>query len=232
MNIVESRLTAKYSEKQAPRTVQPPRQQDPRQQDPRQQDPMDQFLDRLEARSMALVLSDQRRLAQKARSRSSQVLMAIALGALWISTLVLAVAYIRVNNHSQQVVQRVPFHVQAAAEAPKPPAMDYVVVPTPGANPPASSRRRSTLSDSNGTASYFTSPPQNSEQFTATHSSLAFGTRVRVTNVANGRSVVVRITGHGSSHKNRIINVSEPAAEELGFLKSGTAHVRLELIPN
>ncbi len=231
--MIDSSLRAYHSQKQAARTVRPPQTQDPpRQQDPRQQDPMDQFLDRLEARSMALVLSDQRRLAQKARSRSSQILMASALIALWISTLVLAVAYIRVNNHSQQVVQRVPFHVQAAVQAPKVPSMDYVVIPTPPVHAPASSRRRSTLSDSDGTASYFTSPRQNSEQFTATHSSLTFGTRVRVTNVANGRSVVVTIMGHSSSHKNRIINVSEPAAEDLGFLKSGTAHVRLELIPD
>jgi hypothetical protein len=224
MNIVDSTLTAHDIEKQSAEPVASYPPQPGAAPPPVTQDPTDQFLDRLEAHSRALVLSDQNRQAQKVWPRSTQILMVSALIASWLSTLVLAVAYIRVNNHSQPAIQRVAFHVQAPAEASKPPVMDYVVVPTPPAHVALSAR--------DGTASYFTSPPQNSEQFTAMHSSLPSGTRVRVTNVANGRSVVVRITAYSLSHKNRIINVSEPAAEELGFMKAGSARVHLELITN
>lgn len=225
--MVDSSPTAHESEKNA---IDSPRPTSPPAEPPVKQDSMDEFLDRLEARSMVLMLSDQDRLAQKARARSTQVLMVGVLIALWLSTLVLAVAYIRVNNHSQQVVQRIPFHAQVAVDAPKPVAMDYVIVPTPAAAQPSSPPNL--LSATDGTASYFKSPSQNSEEFTASHYALPFGTHVRVTNVANGRSVVVTITRRSSSHKNLVINVSESAAAELGFWKAGSARVHLELLTN
>ena len=242
MNIVDSTLTAHDIEKQSAEPVASYPPQPGAAPPPVTQDPTDQFLDRLEAHSRALVLSDQNRQAQKVWPRSTQILMVSALIASWLSTLVLAFAYIRVNNHAQPVVQRLAFHVQAAVEAPKPPAMDSIVVPIPAVQEPANSPPSSVpavnltkespvaLSDSNGIASYFTSPPQNSKELTASHYSLAFGTHVRVTNVANGRSVVVRITRRSSSHKILIINVSESAAEELGFMKAGSARVHLEVI--
>jgi rare lipoprotein A len=67
-------------------------------------------------------------------------------------------------------------------------------------------------------------------QLTAAHRSLPLGSRVRVTNTRNGRSVVVRINDRGPFHGNRIIDVSHAAARELGFVQRGTAPVRLELI--
>ncbi len=65
---------------------------------------------------------------------------------------------------------------------------------------------------------------------TAAHPSLPFGTRVRVTNLENGRSTVLRINDRGPYAKRRIIDVSRHAAEHLGFLKAGLAKVRVEVI--
>ncbi|MBV9033633.1 MAG: septal ring lytic transglycosylase RlpA family protein [Acidobacteriaceae bacterium] len=72
--------------------------------------------------------------------------------------------------------------------------------------------------------------PVNSQALTAAHPSYPLGARVRVTNVANGKSVIVRINDRASSGLGRIITVTQRAAEELGFVKSGTARVRLEII--
>ncbi|AGI22938.1 septal ring lytic transglycosylase RlpA family protein [Pseudomonas sp. MT3] len=68
----------------------------------------------------------------------------------------------------------------------------------------------------------------NQHALTAAHRTLPFGTRVKVTNLNNGRSVVVRINDRGPFHRGRIIDVSRAAAEQLNMLRSGTAPVRLE----
>jgi rare lipoprotein A len=60
--------------------------------------------------------------------------------------------------------------------------------------------------------------------------SLPFGTKVRVTNLENGRSAVLRINDRGPFAKRRIIDVSRHAAEHLGFLKAGLAKVQVEVI--
>ncbi|MBI5323396.1 MAG: septal ring lytic transglycosylase RlpA family protein [Bradyrhizobium sp.] len=60
---------------------------------------------------------------------------------------------------------------------------------------------------------------------TAAHRSLPFGARVLVTNVSNGRSVVVRITDRGPYGHGRIIDLSRAAAVELDMIDSGTANV-------
>jgi rare lipoprotein A len=65
-------------------------------------------------------------------------------------------------------------------------------------------------------------------EFTAAHRTLPFGTQVRVTNLANGRSVIVRINDRGPFGRGRIIDVSRAAARELGMIGSGVAKVRLE----
>jgi peptidoglycan lytic transglycosylase len=54
---------------------------------------------------------------------------------------------------------------------------------------------------------------------------LPFGTKVRVTNVRNGKMVVVRITDRGPYGRGRIIDVSRAAARELDMIDSGTAMV-------
>lgn len=63
---------------------------------------------------------------------------------------------------------------------------------------------------------------------TAAHRSLPFGTRVKVTNLNNKRSVTVRINDRGPYSRGRIIDVSRRAATELGMLKAGVAPVRIE----
>ena len=65
---------------------------------------------------------------------------------------------------------------------------------------------------------------------TAAHRSLPFGTRVKVENVTNGRSVVVRINDRGPFVRGRIIDVTRAAATRLDFLRSGTTKVRLTII--
>jgi rare lipoprotein A len=63
---------------------------------------------------------------------------------------------------------------------------------------------------------------------TAAHRTLPFGTQVRVTNLRNGRSVVVRINNRGPFIRGRIIDVSYAAARELGFVDRGVTQVRVE----
>ena len=65
---------------------------------------------------------------------------------------------------------------------------------------------------------------------TAAHKSLPFGTRVRVTNLANKRSVVLTINDRGPFVRGRIVDVSMRAAEVLRFKHQGTARVRLEVL--
>jgi rare lipoprotein A len=67
-------------------------------------------------------------------------------------------------------------------------------------------------------------------ELTAAHPTLPFGTLVRVTNLANNKSVIVRINDRGPFKKNRIIDVSYEAAKQLGFLNDGTALVKIEVI--
>ncbi|MDH6059876.1 septal ring lytic transglycosylase RlpA family protein [Chrysosporum bergii ANA360D] len=70
----------------------------------------------------------------------------------------------------------------------------------------------------------------NPEAMTAAHRSLPFGTRVRVTNVRNGRSVVVRINDRGPFIRGRIIDVSTGAARAIGIINSGLAPVKIEIL--
>jgi rare lipoprotein A len=65
-------------------------------------------------------------------------------------------------------------------------------------------------------------------KLTAAHRSLPFGTLVRVTNLSNGRTVVVRINDRGPFVKNRVIDVSQAAAQQLEF--SGLVPVSLETV--
>lgn len=70
----------------------------------------------------------------------------------------------------------------------------------------------------------------NQNGLTAAHRSLPFGTKVRVTNMRNGRSVIVRITDRGPHVRGRIIDLSAAAARIVGVMQSGVAPVRLEVI--
>jgi rare lipoprotein A len=71
----------------------------------------------------------------------------------------------------------------------------------------------------------------NPNGLTAAHRTLPLGTRLRVTNVANGRSVIVRVNDRGPFVRSRLIDVSLGAAREIQMLRSGKAQVRLEIVP-
>lgn len=70
----------------------------------------------------------------------------------------------------------------------------------------------------------------NQNAMTAAHRTLPFGTRVRVTNVNNGRSVVVRINDRGPFIRGRVIDLSAAAARQLGMINSGVAPVRIDIL--
>ena len=74
-----------------------------------------------------------------------------------------------------------------------------------------------------GLASYY--------ELVAAHRTYPFGTFLRVTNLDNMRSVIVCVTDRGPYHGRRIIDVSESAADSLGFIERGVARVRLEVVP-
>lgn len=90
---------------------------------------------------------------------------------------------------------------------------------------------------SQGVASFYTEGTRtaNGEKFdthelTAAHPTLPFGTRLRVTNVATGRSVTVRVNDRGPYVHGRIVDVSYSAAETLGMVGKGVANVKLDVV--
>lgn len=68
------------------------------------------------------------------------------------------------------------------------------------------------------------------EAFTAAHRTLPLGTEVRVTNLANGRAALLRITDRGPFVDGRIIDVSRRAARRLGFVEKGLTRVRVRAL--
>lgn len=107
--------------------------------------------------------------------------------------------------------------------------------------PPQQNTGGEVQATSKGMASYYgyesgnrtaTGERFNPQGLTAAHRSLPFGTRVRVTNTGNGRSVVVRINDRGPFIRGRVIDVSLGAAKELGMISSGVAAVKLEILSN
>jgi len=70
----------------------------------------------------------------------------------------------------------------------------------------------------------------NMHELTAAHRTLPFGTNLRVTNLANDRSVVVRVNDRGPFKRDRILDVSLEAARQLQMIAAGTARVRIEAL--
>lgn len=68
------------------------------------------------------------------------------------------------------------------------------------------------------------------QAMTAAHRTLAFGTRVRVTRLDDGREVTVRINDRGPFSRGRVIDLSKRAARQLGMIKDGTARVRVSVL--
>lgn len=94
--------------------------------------------------------------------------------------------------------------------------------------------------DEEGTASWYGSgfqgrrtssgEPYDMYQMTAAHPTLPIPTYVEVTNLDNGRKVVVRVNDRGPFHSDRIIDLSYVAARKLGMVAAGTAHVRVRAL--
>jgi rare lipoprotein A len=109
--------------------------------------------------------------------------------------------------------------------------------PPPPSPPPVAAPERPTFSEE-GLASWYGADHDghvtaNGETFdmqamTAAHRTLAFNTIVRVTNLANGRMVKVRINDRGPYAKGRVIDLSAKAARALGIADGGTVRVRIE----
>ena len=77
-----------------------------------------------------------------------------------------------------------------------------------------------------GIASYYQNPHYNG--LIAAHKTLPMGTRVKVVNLDNGRSAILKIVDRGPFIRGRVIDVSPAAASALGFRVAGLAHVRVE----
>jgi rare lipoprotein A len=65
----------------------------------------------------------------------------------------------------------------------------------------------------------------NPRAMTAAHRTLPFGTRLKVVNQRNGRSVVVRINDRGPFIRGRVLDLSKAAARQLGFIRAGHAKI-------
>jgi rare lipoprotein A len=72
----------------------------------------------------------------------------------------------------------------------------------------------------------------NMNALTAANPNLPLGTRVRVTNLRNRRSLVLRINDRGPFIRGRLLDVTRAAARLLGFARSGRARVRIEVLPS
>lgn len=105
---------------------------------------------------------------------------------------------------------------------------------------PGSSQAGITLNPKTGIASYYGPSfhgkccTANGEQvnmyaLTAAHRTLPFGTKVKVTNVKNGKSVVVRINDRGPYDASRVIDLSLAAFQQIASPRKGTVQVRLQL---
>ncbi len=77
-----------------------------------------------------------------------------------------------------------------------------------------------------GIASYYQNPHYSG--LIAAHKTLPLGARVKVVNLDNGRSAILKIVDRGPFIRGRVIDVSPAAASALGFRQAGHAHVRIE----
>jgi len=107
---------------------------------------------------------------------------------------------------------------------------------TPFADPPGGVKSAALTDGSVGIASFYKYEAKtasgeqfNPQELTAAHRTLPFGTRLRVTNVATGQSVTVRVNDRGPFIPGRVVDVSRSAAEAIGMVDRGIAKVKLEV---
>jgi rare lipoprotein A (peptidoglycan hydrolase) len=133
-------------------------------------------------------------------------------------------------------------HAEPAPEAPRQTEQAPQQQPPIGSEATPSSEGRSAVRSFNrvfsGKASYYSYRAAKTAEgssfdrdlLTAAHRSLPFGTKVRVTDLATNKSVVVRITDRGPKVRGRVLDLSLGAARSLGILDRGVAQVRGEVL--
>ena len=102
---------------------------------------------------------------------------------------------------------------------------------------PFARHNNGTETASHGVASFYTEGTQtasgekfDTNELTAAHPTLPFGTKLRVTNVSTGRSVTVRVNDRGPYVPGRVVDVSYSAADALGIVDKGIANVKLDVV--
>lgn len=152
----------------------------------------------------------------------------------------LATAAMLVAPASSAIAESKLAPAKAAAEAPAPAA----IVAAPASTTPVAALPQSLEQDfetiKGGTASFYghslrgartaSGERFNPDDLTAAHPSLPFGTKLRVTNALTGDSVMVRINDRGPFHSNRVIDLSEAAAKEIGIARMGSGKVELAVL--
>lgn len=130
------------------------------------------------------------------------------------------------------------------AASPVPTGMAPIVkaepAPTPAPTPPASVTKNTSDYQLEGKAAYYsnrfngrkTASGQrfNNAAMTTAHNTLPFGTRVKVTNTKNNKSVVVRVNDRGPSTPGRVFDLTRAAAKKLGYVRAGLADVKAEVV--
>jgi rare lipoprotein A len=142
----------------------------------------------------------------------------------------------RQSSNLAKKTAREPFRRLEARLVPEPALPQEVLPqagsPRPGAPAPGDRIEENGAAGETGRASWYdletptaSGEPLIDSALTAAHRSAPFGTKLRVVNLANGREVVVRVNDRGPFAKNRIIDLSKAAAQELGMIKTGVAKV-------
>ncbi|HEY4987054.1 MAG TPA: septal ring lytic transglycosylase RlpA family protein [Bradyrhizobium sp.] len=165
--------------------------------------------------------------------RNAVRLLAVALAA---ASLAACARSSVVARHSESFVASRPAALQHERPASVVTGRPMLVTSTPAAF--ASPRTMAGMPvASQGLASFYTEGTRtasgekfNTHDLTAAHPTLPFGTRLRVTNVATGRSVTVRVNDRGPYVPGRIVDVSYSAAESLGMVGRGVAKVKLDVV--
>lgn len=121
---------------------------------------------------------------------------------------------------------------EVQAEKPKP------LTESPSASSPKKEKRREPYKGE-GYAVWYGVPADSlakrragKDELTAAHNHLPLGTMLRVTHLANGKSVIVRITDRGITKRGASIDLCKEAAEQLDMISEGMARVRMEELPD
>ena len=133
----------------------------------------------------------------------------------------------RLATPTRQAAIETPRSIERAEKSPESVVRVRHAQPSPPPERAASSGLASYYSEGSKTASGERFDPS---ELTAAHRSLPFGTRLQVTNVKTGRSVVVRVNDRGPFVHGRVVDVSYSAAQALGMINTGVAPVKVSVV--